>query len=321
MRSLIAAAALCATVIAPSLALAAWPEKPVSLVVPYPPGGNVDVAARIVADKLQTALKQTFIVENKPGAGGMIAAEFVKKAPADGYTFFVGANGPILFAPTIFQRAAYDWRTDFAPVTTLTFAPLVLQVHPSTPFKTIQELIAQGKAADNRLTMASPGAGTQNHLVSEYLQRDTGAKWVTVHYRGNAPATTDLIGGQVNFNFDQISVAQPFIKEGRTRPLAVTSAQRLPQLPDVPTLQESGFPGLTAETFTGIMAPAKTPAAVVEQLSSEIQRILAAPDVQQRFTELGVQARGMKPADFTAFLEQEDNRWIPIIKAANIHAN
>lgn len=318
---LIATAIACSVLITPVLAEQAWPAKPIKLVVPYPPGGNVDVAARIIGDKLQEAFKQPFIVDNRPGAGGMIAAEFVKKSDPDGYTLFVGANGPILFSPTIFQKDAYNWRSDFAPISTITFAPLVLQVHPDTPYQTVQELLLAAKQPDNRLTMASPGAGTQNHLVSEYLQNTTGGQWITVHYRGNAPATTDLIGGQVGFNLDQMSVAQPFIKEGRTRPLAVTSAQRLPQLPDVPTLQEAGFADFTAETFTGVLAPKKTPAEIVNQLSEAIQTIVADPAIQKRFEELGVAAKAMSPQEFSAFLDKEDKRWIPIIKASNINAN
>lgn len=159
---------------------AAWPDKPVRLVLPYPPGGNVDGAARIISDQLQAIFKQPFLVDNKPGAGGLIAGEFVAKAAPDGYTFFMGANGPILFSPTIFKRDAYDWRRDFVPVTSVSFTPLVLQVNPSTPYKTIGELIEAGKKPGNKLTMASPGAGTQNHLVSEYLQRESGAHWTTV---------------------------------------------------------------------------------------------------------------------------------------------
>lgn len=317
----IAAAIACTAFTAPAFAQASWPAKPIKLVVPYPPGGNVDVAARIVGDKLQEALKQPFIVENKPGAGGMIAAEYVKKADPDGYTLFVGANGPILFSPTIFKKDSYNWRTDFAPVSTITFAPLVLQVHPSTPYKTVKDLLQAAKQPDNRLTMASPGAGTQNHLASEYLQNATGGRWITVHYRGNTPATTDLIGGQVDFNFDQISVAQPFIKDGRLRPLAVTSAQRLPQLPDVPTLQEAGFADFTAETFTGVLAPQQTPVEIISKLSAAMQEILADPAIKQRFEELGVEAKGMNPQAFTAFLDKEDQRWIPIIKSSNISAN
>ncbi|MCA0325844.1 MAG: tripartite tricarboxylate transporter substrate binding protein [Proteobacteria bacterium] len=299
---------------------AAWPDKPVRLVLPYPPGGNVDGAARIVGEELQEMFKQPFVIENKPGAGGMIAGEFVAKSAPDGYTFFMGANGPILFSPTIFRRDVYDWRRDFAPVTSVSFTPLVLQVNPSTPYKTLADLITAAKKPGNKLTMASPGAGTQNHLVSEYLTRESGLHWTTVHYKGNAPATTDLLGGHVDFNFDQLSVALPFIQQGRTRALAVTSPQRLPQLPNVPTLQESGFKDFSTETFTGILAPKGTPEAIVTRLSEAVQKILAKKSVQARYEALGAEGRAMTPQQFTQFLDKESKRWIPIIKAANITA-
>lgn len=296
-----------------------WPDKPVRLVLPYPPGGNVDGAARVVSEQLQAVFKQPFIVDNRPGAGGMIAGEFVARAQPDGYTFFFGANGPILFSPLIFTRSAYDWKKDFAPVSSVSFTPLVLHVHPATPYKTVGDVLAAGKIAGNSLTMASPGAGTTNHLASEYLQQLSGAKWTTVHYKGNAPATTDLLGGQVAFNFDQLSVALPFIQQGRTRALAVSSAKRQPQLPEVPTLQEAGF-DFTAETFTGVLAPAATPKPIVASLSAALQKILAGKVVQQRFEALGVEARGSSPEQFTEFLKKEEARWSPIIKQANIKA-
>jgi tripartite-type tricarboxylate transporter receptor subunit TctC len=202
----------------------------------------------------------------------------------------------------------------------VSFTPLVLQVHPSTLYKTVAELIAAGKKSGNALTMASPGVGTTNHLLSEYLQRESGAQWTTVHYKGNAPATTDLLGGQVQFNFDQLSVAGPFIQQGRTRALAVTSPKRLPQLPDVPTLQEAGFKDFSTETFTGILAPRATPKEIVVRLSDALQEILADKAVQAKFQALGSEARGTTPQQFTEFLAKEDARWMPVIKQANITA-
>ena len=323
MRNAIAtfAVATCAALaVPPAAAQGSWPDKPVKLVLPYPPGGNVDGAARIISEQLQSTFKQPFLVENRPGAGGMIAGEYVAKSTPDGYTFFMGANGPILFSPTIFKRNAYDWKKDFAPVSSVSFTPLVLQVNAGTPYKTMGEFIAAAKKSGNALTMASPGAGTTNHLVSEYLQKESGAKWLTVHYKGNAPATTDLLGGQVQFNFDQLSVAQPFIQQGRTRALAVTSARRVPLLPDVPTLQEAGFKGFEAETFTGILAPTGTPPDILARFSEALQKILADKAVQARFETLGAEARGSTPKQFTQFLTKEDARWMPIIKQANISA-
>ena len=313
-----AAAALALPLVAPAADAVGWPASPIHLVLPYPPGGNVDSAARIISDRLQALLKQTVIVENKPGAGGMIAGDYVARAAPDGYTFFMGANGPILFSPIIFKRPLYDWKKDFAPIGSVSFTPLVLQVHPSTPYKTFGELIAEGKRPDNRLTMASPGAGTTNHLISEYLQRETGAKWLTAHYKGNAPATTDLLGGQVQFDLDQVSVALPFIKDGRTRALAVTSPKRLPQLPDVPTLQELGFKGFAAETFTGILAPAGVPKEIVQKFSDALRKVLLEKAVRDKFAAIGAEARGDTPEEFRQFLAEEDRRWLPVIKQSNI---
>jgi tripartite-type tricarboxylate transporter receptor subunit TctC len=317
----LACALVTAALAAPAQAQSTWPDKPVHLVVPYPPGGNVDSAARVIAERLQVLLKQPFVIENKSGAGGMIGGEYVARSAPDGYTFFMGANGPILYSPTIFKRNLYDWKKDFVPIGAVSFTPLVLQVHPSTPYKTIAELMAAAKKADNRLTMASPGAGTTNHLVSEYLQRESGAKWLTVHYKGNAPATQDLIGGQVQFNLDQLSVALPFIQQGRTRALAVTSAARLPQLPEVPTLQEAGFKGFEAETFTGILAPAGTSREVVARFSNALRQVLAEKTVQDKFIAMGAEARPDTPERFAQFLAEEDRRWLPIIKQANISAD
>ena len=237
----------------------------------------------------------------------------------DGYTLFVGANGPILFSPIIFKRNAYQWNQDFAPVGTISFTPLVLQVHPSVPWKTIGEFLEAAKKPGASIAMASPGAGTTNHLVSEYLQK-TGVHWTTVHYKGNAPATTDLLGGQVQFNFDQLSVSLPFIQQGKVRALAVTSPKRLAQLPDVPTLVEAGFPDFSAETFTGVLAPKGTPAEIVSRLSEALRKVLADRGVQAKFVAIGAEARGSTPEQFAEILARESERWVPIIRQLNITA-
>ena len=304
-----------------SLSFAAWPEKPVKIVVPYPPGGNVDVAARLIAPGLQAELGQPFIVDNKPGAGGMIAGEQVARSDPDGYTLFMAANGPLLFSPLIFKRQAYKWDQDFEPISSVSYTPLVLQVNPKLHVKTVGEFIDMAKADPDRLTMASPGAGTTNHLVSELLQSLTSAHWVTAHYKGNAPATTDLLGGQVDFNFDQISVALPYVKEGRLRALAVTTDERLPSMPDVPTFTEAGIPGMTAATFTGLLAPKGTSSDILNRISSALSKVLADPSIIERFNDLGAQARGSTPEAFTKYLASEDARWTPIIKRAGITAN
>lgn len=304
-----------------SIAQAAWPEKPVKIVVPYPPGGNVDVAARLIAPGLQKAFGQPFIIENKPGAGGMIAGEYVAKSVPDGYTLFMAANGPLLFSPIIFRKDSYKWDRDFEPITSVSFTPLVLQVRPGLEAKNLKEFLAYAKKNPGKLNMASPGAGTTNHLVSELLQSITGAEWTTVQYKGNAPATTDLLGGQVDFNFDQISVSLPFVKDGRTRALAVTTAERLPSMPDVPTFKEAGVDGMEASTFTGLLAPKGTPQEVLDQLSTAMGDVLKDPAIIKRFEELGAQGKGSTPEEFTKYLAAEDQRWTPIIRRAGITAN
>lgn len=302
-------------------AATAWPERTVRLVVPYPPGGNVDAAARIVANRLNEIFGKPFIVDNKPGAGGMIGAESVARAAPDGYTLFVAANGPLIFSPTIFGRSPYHWSKDFEPISTISITPLVLQVNPSIKAEDVKAFLALAKSSNPPLLMASPGAGTTNHLASEMLQKISGAEWTTVHYKGNAPATTDVIAGHAQFNFDQVSVALPYVKDGRTRALAVTSETRVPQLPDVPTFSEVGFKDFEASTFTGLLAPAKTPAPIIDALSQALAKILKEPEVIERFLALGSEPRAMTPAAFTAYIRTVDERWTPIIKAANINAN
>lgn len=314
------AAALAATLAGPAAAQE-WPSRNVKLIVPYPAGGNVDTAARIVADRLQEKLGQPFVIENKAGAGGLIAGEAFAKSPNDGYTLFVGANGPVLFAPEIAKRDAYQWKRDFVPITTISMTPLVLEVHPSVKAQNLREFFDLAKREPGKMTMASPGAGTTNHLLSELAQSSLGLQWVTVHYRGNAPATNDLIGGQVHFAFDQISVALQYFKNGMLRPLAVTSSKRTSWLPDVPTFKELGYPDFDAQTFTGLFAPAGTPAPIVAKLQEAMTAILRDPAVVEKFDKIGAEAVAMTPADFTAYLSREDAKWIPIVRKADIKTN
>jgi tripartite-type tricarboxylate transporter receptor subunit TctC len=321
MRYLTLAVAALSAVLAAPAAAQEWPARSVKLMVPYPAGGNVDTAARIVADKLQERLGQPFVIENKPGAGGLIAGEAFAKSANDGYTLFVGANGPVLFAPEIAKRDAYNWKRDFIPITTISMTPLVLEVHPAVKAATVKEFFDLVRREPGKLTMASPGAGTTNHLLSELAQSSLGLQWVTVHYRGNAPATNDLIGGQVHFAFDQISVALQYFKSGMLRPLAVTSAQRTSWLPDVPTFKELGYPEFDAQTFTGLFAPAGTPAPVLAKLQEAMAAILKDPSVVEKFNKIGADAVAMTPAAFTAYLASEDAKWIPVVRKANIKAD
>ena len=321
-KTLLLAAALCALAV-PAVAQSwaqTWPERTVRLVVPYPPGGNVDGAARIVANRLQEKLGQPVVIENKAGAGGLIGGEMVARATPDGYTLLVGANGPILFAPEISGKHAYEWSKDFAPISTISMTPLVLQVHPAVPAQTLTEFFELAKRAGGKLNMASPGPGTTNHLLSELLQSVAGVTWTTVHYRGNAPATSDLIAGHVQFNFDQISVALPFLKDGKTRALAVTGTKRAHWIPDVPTFAELGYSQVTGQTFTALMAPAGTPAPIIAKLNAALTEILREKDVIEKFDLIGAEAVAMSPDELRKYLASEDATWMPIVRQANIKA-
>jgi len=298
-----------------------WPDKPVKLIVPYPPGGNVDTAARIVAPGMQELLGQPVVVENKPGAGGLIAGEFVAKSLADGTTLFFTANSPLLHAPIIFRRAAYHWEKDFVAVSSVSFTPIVLQVHPSVTAKSLKELLDLARAQPGKLAMSTPSAGTTNHLLSELLQGTTGVSWLTVHYKGNAPATTAMLSGEVQMGFDQVSVALPYIKQGRMRALAVTTERRVASLPDVPTFAEAGVKNMEAATFTAIVAPAGTPKDVVARLHEVMTKVLVEKTVVERFDGIGAEARATAPDALTTYFRNEYNKWTPVIQKADIKAN
>ncbi len=295
-----------------------YPRKPVSLVVPYPPGGNVDTGARIIAEPLRQIFGKPFIVENKAGAGGMIAGEYVAKSTPDGHTLFVGANGPVLHSPLIYGRSPYEWSRDFAPISSIAFTPMALVVHPSLPVKTVKELFDLVKSKPGELKYATPGAGTTNDLLGALLVMSTGAKWITVHYKGNAPALNDLLGGQVDFSFEQITTGLPHIKAGKIRALAVTADKRIPWLPDVPTLVEQGYKDAVGVTFTGVFAPAKTPGDIVTRLNQALVKIIQEKDIVDKFFAVGAEARTMSPEDFRNYLAAEYARWSKVIKAANI---
>ena len=314
----LALTALLAAALSHPVAAQQWPARQVRLIVPYPAGGNVDSAARVIADRLQAKLGQPFIVENKAGAGGLIAGEAFAKAKPDGYALFVGANGPVLFAPEIAKRDAYNWKRDFLPITSISMTPLVLEVHPSVAAKDLKEFFDLVRREPGKLTMASPGQGTTNHLLSELMQSELGLEWLTVHYRGNAPALNDLIGGQVQFALDQISVGLPSIKSGLLRPLAVTGSHRASWIPDVPTFAELGYKEFDGQTFTGLFAPAGTPAEIVTRLHDTMAAILKDPAIVEKFNALGAEAVTMTPATFRSYLEAEDGKWIPVVRKANI---
>lgn len=294
-----------------------WPAKTVTIVVPFPPGGTTDVLARAVANKLSPVLGQPVIVDNKPGAGATLGASLVAKAPADGYTLLMGAVHHTI-AQSVFKKLPYDFQKDFAPITTVAMVPNVLVVNAQNPAANVQDLVTIAKSAANKLSYGSNGNGTAQHMIGTQFQQITGAQILHVPYKGSAPLTTDLISGQVDMSFDTVTPVLPFIKEGRLRPLAVTTAQRSSALPDVPTLQEAGVPGIAIGTWFGLLAPAGTPARVVTRLNGELVKIIQSPDFKKQMFDIGAEPVGNKPEEMARQIKEETAKFASLIKAANI---
>jgi tripartite-type tricarboxylate transporter receptor subunit TctC len=309
--------ALCALLVA-FAAHAQYPAKPVHLVVPFPPSGGNDVFARAVALKLSEAWNQQVLVENRPGAGGSVGTEFVAKAAPDGYTLLLGHTGTLAINPALYPKIGYDTLRDFAPIAPLASAPLVLVVNPGTSIRSVRDILAQAKANPEKLTIASSGNGTGSHLTAELLQNMGGIKLTHVPYKGTSPALTDLIGGQVQIMFSVLPPALPHINSGRLRPVAVTSARRVPQLPQVPTVAESGLPEFESTLAYGVLAPKGTPAPVIEEIHTQIAHITAARDYKVRVDFEGAVALEATPAEFAALIRSQSEKWGKLIRAAGI---
>lgn len=306
-------AAAIALLAAPALALAdAYPNKPVKVIIPFPPGGPTDVLGRIVAQGLATKLGQPFVVENKPGASGMIGATQVAKSPADGYTLLINASLHVI-NPSLYPKMQHDPIKDFAPVSQIADVPMVLVVNKTNPANNLKDVIAQAKK-DSGMTFASSGNGTAPHLAGEAFNVAAGLKLTHVPYKGSAPALTDVIGGHVTMMFDPLASSTPFIQNGSLRPIAVTTAKRVPTLPDVPTVAESGLPGYEISTWYGVWAPANTPKDIVAKLSSEIGKLVKEPEVAKRIAELGSIPVGSTPEKFAAYNRSEQIKFAKIVK-------
>ncbi|RZU01067.1 Bug family tripartite tricarboxylate transporter substrate binding protein [Rivibacter subsaxonicus] len=316
-RALVAAATLFA---ASGLALAqdAWPSKPIRLVVPFAPGGTSDVLARAIAERLQGALKQTVVVENKAGAGGVIGADSVAKSAPDGYTLLLGTIASHAINPALMPKMPYDASKDFAPIILLGTIPNVLLTGASQPYKSVKDVIAAAKAKPDTITFASAGQGSSQHMSGETFKLLAGADLAHVPYKGSAPAIQDLIGGQVPLSFETVTVALPHIQSGKVRALAVTSAKRSPALPEVPTLQEAGVAGFDVSSWQALYAPAGTPAPIVQRLNAEVEKIIAQPDIKARFETLGLQHQPNTPADFATFGKSEIAKWTKVVKDGNV---
>ncbi|HEY5861743.1 MAG TPA: tripartite tricarboxylate transporter substrate binding protein, partial [Casimicrobiaceae bacterium] len=291
-----------------------YPTKPVRVVVPFPAGGTTDILARAASQKLSETWGQQALVDNRPGAGGNIGAELVAKAPPDGYTLLMGTVGTHAINASLYPKMPYDHVKDFAPVILVAGVPNVLVVHPSLPVNSVQELIAYAKANPGKLNFASSGSGTSIHLSGELFKVMTGVQMTHIPYKGSAPALTDLVGGQVQLMFDNLPSSLAFIKAGKLRALAVTSAQRSPALPDVPTVAESGVPGFEASSWFGLLAPAGTPRDIVTKINADTQKWLASPDAKDKLAAQGAAAAGGSPEDFAKHIQAETAKWARVVK-------
>jgi len=295
-----------------------FPSKPVRIVVPWPPGGNVDITARTVQAALAEALGQQVLVENRAGAGGTIGTAAVAKSPADGYTLLLGSSGTVTVAPAVYRNIAYDPIKDLTSIGGIQVTPLVLTAAPNTPVKSYLEFISYIKTKNAPVSIASAGNGSTNHLVIELLMRQANLRLVHVPYKGSGPAITDLLGSQVESMVDQLSASIGHIREGRMKALAVTSKSRSAMLPNVPTLDELGVQGFEASTFTGLFGPAGLPAPVVERLYGALRKALANETVRERYRQMGVEVIESGHTEFAAYVRADFEKWRRVAREGNI---
>ena len=295
----------------------AWPTRTVTIVVPFPAGGTTDVLARAIANKLGPVLNQTVIVDNRPGAGATLGAALVAKAAPDGHTMLMGAVHHTI-ATSVYQKLSYNFQKDFSPITTVALVPNVLVVSTSKPYKTVSDLVADAKSSPGKLTYGSNGSGTAQHLIGTQFQMTSGTEILHVPYKGSAPLTTDMLGGQVDMSFDTITPVLPFIKQGKLRPLAVTTAKRSSALPDVPTMQEAGIAGLDIGTWFGLLAPAATPKDITEKLNKEIVKIINTPEFQKQMADIGAEPVGNSQQEMARQIQEETEKFAGLVKAGNV---
>nr|WP_315230197.1 tripartite tricarboxylate transporter substrate binding protein [uncultured Limnohabitans sp.] len=310
-----------ALTLAGQLMAQAYPNKSIRLIVPFPPGGGNDVIARVIAQKLSERLGQQVVVDNKAGANGIVGLQALMAAPADGYTLAVGAAGPLAVNPSLYDKLPYDPTKDFSPITNMVNYPLLLVTHPSVPVKTTQDVVNLAKAKPGGLYFASPGSGNSGHLAGELFNNLAHVKTVHVPYKGQGPALTDLLSGHVQMLYSSIPSVISQVKQGQLNAIAVGSAKRLPSLPDVPTISESGVPGYEAYSWVGMLAPAKTPKDIVNKLNAEIVDILKQKDVADKLNQQGALPVGDTPEQFGAYIKAEIDKWGAVVRSANIKAD
>ncbi|WP_439596351.1 Bug family tripartite tricarboxylate transporter substrate binding protein [Falsiroseomonas sp.] len=295
-----------------------WPTRPLRIVVPFPPGGSTDVLARRLAERLTVSLGQTVVVENRPGAGGTVGADAVAKSPPDGHTLLMGVTGSNAIAGSLFRNLPYDPANAFAPVSRLVSAPLILVVNKDVPATDLQGYIAEARAAGGGMTYATPGNGTSMHLTGVMFSQAARVDLTHVPYRGSAQALTDLIAGQVKSSFADFLVVLPQVRAGAIRPIAVTSLERHPLLPEVPTMAEAGLRGFNAASWQGLFAPAGTPAEVLAKLHAEVARAMQSPEIKDSFASQGFLVEATTPADFDAFVRAEVAKWAVVVREGRV---
>jgi tripartite-type tricarboxylate transporter receptor subunit TctC len=311
-----ALALLCA--LAPAISSAqTYPTRPVTLVVPFPPGGTTDVLARTLGQDLGKSLGQPVVIESKPGAGATLGADYVAKSKPDGYILLMGAVHHTI-ATSAYKKLPYDFARDLAPISTVALVPNVMAVNPNLPAKNVGELLALAKAAPKKYTFGSNGNGTGQHLIGAQFEIMGGVQLLHVPYKGSGPLTTDLLGGQIDMSFDTITPLLPHIKAGKLRALAVTTARRAPALPEVPTLDEAGLKGFDMGTWFGVLAPAGTPKEIITRLNSDMVKIINSPEFRKRMDEIGAGGVGNTPEQMAAQIKEDTERFARLVKAANV---
>jgi tripartite-type tricarboxylate transporter receptor subunit TctC len=314
LAALVGALGLCP---APSQAQP-YPARPIKVIVPTPAGGPVDVIARLVANYLTSAVGQPVVVDNRPGAGNTLGSKEAAQAEPDGYTLLYSSASGLVFAPMLQKNAGYDPITSYDPIVLVAQSSTILVVHPSVPVKSVQELVAYAKANPGKVNFSSGGIGVLPHLIGEWFKSRAGIDIVHVPYRGGGPSINDLVGGQVQMTFEGTSVLLPLIETGKLRALAVTSAKRLPQLPDVPTMTESGFPGFVSTSWTGLLAPAHTPREVIDKLNAQVNEGLKSTELKAALAKVSNEPVGGTPKEFADTIKGDIDKWAPVVKALGL---
>jgi tripartite-type tricarboxylate transporter receptor subunit TctC len=295
-----------------------YPTRPIKIIVPTPAGGPVDVIARLTATYLTSAVGQPVVVDNRPGAGNTLGSKEAAQAEPDGYTLLYSSASGLVFAPMLQKNAGYDPVTSYDPIVAVAQSSTILVVHPSVPVKSVQELVAYAKANPGKVNFSSGGIGVLPHLIGEWFKSRAGIDIVHVPYRGGGPSINDLVGGQVQMTFEGTSVLLPLIETGKLRALAVTSAKRLPQLPDVPTMTESGFPGFVSTSWTGLLAPAHTPREVIDKLNAQVNEGLKSTELKAALAKVSNEPVGGTPKEFADTIKGDIDKWAPVVKALGL---